>query len=183
MNNLASDYKNTFSIIATDSFAWLEQAQCLQIASKPILKCLLEIANESQTIDHVRLKKLSFVSTYMLIMGFAFENLLKAIAVSRRLITLNNSKLKFDSSLPKTKSQHSLSQYCKALKVELTSEETDYLKRIEEYVYWAGRYPLPINSSEYIKCCSENLLSFSTTDTRISDNLFTKLSELLKISE
>lgn len=180
MTEKRKKFEQTFEIIATDPSAWLEYAHGMKMAAKPILQSFLEILDVPQTLPGIRLKKLAYINAYMLLTGFAFENLLKAIAVSRGLITLDNKKLNFDSRLSSKKSGHSLTGLARDLQLQLTSEEHRYFERLEEFIYWAGRYPVPKKSDIYADSHSVHRLSVDIpNDPEMSDKLFDKLSKLI----
>jgi len=175
-------YEQIFEVIASDPNSWLEYAYGMKMAAEPVLQGFLEILNEPQTRSGIRLKKLAYLEAYMLLIGFAFENLLKAIAVKRGLITVGGKGLKFDSSLTgkRARAGHGLTEIACTLQLQLTPEEQKHLKRIEEFSYWAGRYPIPKELSTYVDSHSGGNLSLVIpTDSKMTDRLFDKLSRLI----
>jgi hypothetical protein len=180
MTERRKQFDQTFEIIASDPSAWLEQAQGMKIAAEPILQSFREILDVPQTLPGVRLKKLAYIDAYMLLIGFAFENLLKAIAVSRGLLTLRNKQLRFDPMLSHDRGGHSLTGLASSLHLQLTSQEHQYFERLEEFIYWAGRYPVSMKSGTYADSHSAGRLSvIIPTDPEMSDKLFDKLSKLI----
>ncbi len=181
MTQPREQFEETFALRATDPGAWVEQAQGMRIAAEPVLQSLLEILYQSQNRPRIRLKKLAYVRAYMLLMGFGFENLLKAIAAQRGLLT-TNPNLRFDESVSKKKGGHSLTDHARSLGLELSPAEWEYFQRLEEYVHWAGRYPVSRKRGTYVDVHSAGRLSFVTSDPRLGAQLFDKLAELAENS-
>jgi hypothetical protein len=155
----------SFAIQSTDPAAWHELARTLTIAAEPIKRRFFEIAHVSQNIEGIRLEQLAYVRAYMLLTGLAFENLIKAIVLARHHSL---------SNLPR--GGHGLLAILDSLKLELAPVEKDFLRRLEEYVVWAGRYPVPRAAGTYITSEREGLLTFRSDDPRLSETLFEKLA-------
>jgi hypothetical protein len=168
-------FEQIFRIVASDANAWLAQAKGMKLAAEPVLQDFLEIIDEPQSRPGIQLRKLAYIDAYMLLTRFAFENLLKAIAVDRGLMTLNNTNLR---GLSRQMDGHSLTKLACRLNLQLTSEERNYLERLEEFTYWAGRYPVSRRLGDYADSHSACRLSFVTTDPEMSDRLFDRLSKL-----
>jgi hypothetical protein len=158
--------REAFTIQSTDPGAWRELAQILRIAANPLQLQFLEIAHLRQTDELVRLQMLAYVKGYMLLTGLAFENLLKAIALSRQ------RRLQ---DLLKMRGGHGLLAIADSLTLDLAQEERDFFRRLEEYVVWAGKYPVSLAAEAYVTSDRERLLSFRSDDPELSDSLFHKL--------
>jgi hypothetical protein len=180
MTKARKQLEDHFAITVMDPGSWLEQAQGMRVAANPVLERLLGILHESQTRPGMRLQQLACIRGYMLLTGFAFENVLKAIAVKRGLLRTANQKLIFDTKLKREKGGHSLTALSRDLQLKLTLAERQYLRRLEEYIRWAGRYPVPLNSGEYADSYSGSRLSFTMADPRMGNALFDKLSVLVR---
>jgi hypothetical protein len=74
----------------------------------------------------------AFSKIYMYLAGIVFENLLKGIILQREPDKLNEI----------TKG-HELFNLFKLVDVTLSLEDEEFIKRVETYVIWAGRYPHP----------------------------------------
>ena len=181
MPRQCEQFEETYALTATDPGAWAEQAQGMRVAAEPILQSLLEILNQSQNQPGIRLKKLAYVRAYMLLMGLGFENLFKAIAAKRGLL-MKKPDLHFDERLSQEKGGHSLTGFARSLRLELSPAEREYLQRIEEYVYWAGRYPVALKRGTYVDAHSARRLSFITSDPSLGTGLFDKLALLAEDS-
>ncbi len=169
-----------FELIAQGPGSWLEHATSLRIASRRIWSELEAVFDKTQVDDAVRLEKLAYVRAYMLLNGVAVENLFKALAVKRRLIDVSGEKL--DTQKMNPRGGHGLTTIAKILKISLTSEETDVLRRLEEYHYWSARYPVPKKARVYDKAHGEKTLSLLSTDAEVIESLFTKISQLVEES-
>lgn len=175
-------FEETFALVGADPGAWLEQGRGMKIAAQPILQGFLGILNEPPSRPGVRLQKLAHVNAYMLLMGLAFENVLKAIAVKSGRLTVK-SELTFRRPEP-GKSGHSLTGLARILDLDpkLTTTEHEYLQRLEEFLWWAGRYPIPKKPGSYAESHATSRLSFKTTDPGLGEKLFDKLASLIEQS-
>lgn len=80
-------------------------------------------------------------STAMMLGGFAIENLLKAIKVSQ------GSQV-FDDRGFFTVKTHDVLELAVDAGVELDTAEEALLEKLEQFVIWAGRYPIPLSSED-----------------------------------
>jgi hypothetical protein len=165
MNN-DDQAQEAFAIQSTDPAAWCELARILRIAADPLQRQFFEIAHTPQMVDQIRLQMLAYVKAYMLLTGLAFENLLKAIALSRHQSI---------ERLMKLRGGHGLLAIAASLTLDLASNERDFLRRLEEYVLWAGRYPVSRAVEPYVTSERERLLTFRSDDPGLSDRLFERL--------
>lgn len=173
-----NQFEETYNSIGTDPAAWLEQALGMKIAANPVLESLMDICCNSQNQIDVRLKKLAYVRAYMLLMGYAFENLIKAIAAKRGLLALNPN-LSFDKIFRQEKGGHGLSASAISLDLDISASEKAYLRRLEEYLHWAGRYPVSLKRGTYVDGHSERQLTFISSDPQLGDTLFQRWAALI----
>jgi hypothetical protein len=83
------------------------------------------------------------VEVYWMLVGCAFENLLKG-ALVRRLARGKKGNRISEPKLPKELNTHDVRSLVEELKLKfLTRQEVDLLKRVEEIIAWRGRYPVP----------------------------------------
>lgn len=85
--------------------------------------------------------RLPIASTAMMLGGFAIENLLKAIKVSQ------GSQV-FDGRGFFTVKTHNVLELAVEAGIELDAAEEALLERLEQFVIWAGRYPIPLSSED-----------------------------------
>jgi hypothetical protein len=164
-----------FELIGQDAQMWLEQAIQLKMSADVILVELEKILPLSQVLPGVRVKKLAYINSFMLLTGMAFENLIKGILIGRDKTVVDQQKI--NNRLWNVRGGHGIAELGKKVR-SLTPEESDLLKRLEEYLFWAGRYHLPLNSDVYFK--GQNLLMFKTTDITLITQLFQSFEEILK---
>lgn len=172
-------FEESYKLIGTDPAAWLEQALGMKIAADPVLESLMALfCNSGNKID-VRLKKIAYVRAYMLLMGYAFENIIKAIAAKRGLLAMNPN-LGFDKSFKQEKGGHGLSAAAGSLDLDMSASEQAYLRRLEEYLHWAGRYPVSLKRGTYVDGHSERQLTFISSDPQLGDALFHRWADLIE---
>ncbi len=167
-----------FELIAQSPGSWLEHAIILRIASRRVWSELEAVIDKTQVDDAVRLEKLAYVRAYMLLNGVAVENLFKALAVKRGLISVSDGEL--DTRKMNPRGGHGLTTMAQILEIGLTSEETDVLRRLEEYLFWSARYPVPNKAGVYNKARGKKTLRLLPTDAEVIESLFTKISQLVE---
>jgi hypothetical protein len=163
--------RQSFAVQNTDPGAWYELARTLRIAAEPLQRSFFEIAHTSPNIEGINLKQLAYSRGYMLLTGLAFENVLKAVALFRQR-----------SDLMKKKGGHGLVEMAKELAPGLAPRERDYLRRLEEYVVWCGRYPVPKEVEMYVASERRSLRSVRSDDPQLSEALFEKFAAELRQS-
>jgi hypothetical protein len=131
---------------------WLDQADRHLYSARIIydgIKTLLSNNNDSSGIVDQKYRALS--DTYLFLMGIAFENLIKGLIISKEPAIKNLSELKIKYGW---NDNHNLSSMIFKNFNFLDKDEKDTIRRVEEYVKWAGKYPLtkkamPINTVDY----------------------------------
>ncbi|MDF3053355.1 MAG: hypothetical protein K0S19_1460 [Geminicoccaceae bacterium] len=113
----------------------------------------------------------------MLLTAVAFENMLKAIAVKRGLLAADGGRLRRDVALS-PRGGHGLSEIAKNLELELTSTDVDFLQRLEEYVVWAARYPVPELARHSSRAQERALLRMNFSDVELGEDLFDRLLKI-----
>lgn len=78
------------------------------------------------------------ISTYYLLMGYAIENLLKAI-----LMIQHPEYFKPGAKLTDIRS-HKLVSLCNRCDISVQKEEVEILNKLTTYVEWQGKYPIPL---------------------------------------
>jgi hypothetical protein len=91
----------------------------------------------------LRLKFRGFGNAYLLNAGYAVENLLKAIRVKRLRLAGKPIKLgkKGSDDIP-TKHIYEQMAWAELGDTNVTDDEVELLKRLSQFVRWAGRYPV-----------------------------------------
>lgn len=82
---------------------------------------------------------------YKLLLGLSFENLLKGIVVAQRGSGSSVGKVEKDLT---THHMEDLLDLADLSSVSISDDEKSLLIDLEQYVVWAGRYPLPKRSED-----------------------------------
>jgi hypothetical protein len=88
------------------------------------------------------------VEVYFMLVGYAFENLLKGLLVRR--IAREKGGAAFKAKLPKSIQTHNVFCLAEELSIQLQPREAGLLMRLEEIIVWRGRYPAPTEYSDLI---------------------------------
>jgi hypothetical protein len=188
--------KEFFDIASVDSMTWLENAEFLKISAdliwKNILSAYKDLTDEERKINRINIssgvvnrkrkevveledKLKSFSNTYYLLIGYSFENLIKALSIE------NNPGLTFkeiyDKYWRKNNSGHGISTICKENFGNLSTTEFELLERLEAYIIWLGKYPVAIDKTRHIADYEKRY--FFSDDKNENDNLFNKIKKNL----
>ncbi len=113
------------------------------------------------------------IPVYKLLLGLSFENLLKGIAVEQRGSGGSLGKIEKDLT---THHMEDLLDLADLSAVYISNEERSLLIDLEQYVVWAGRYPLPKKSADlFAKMDSSN---DNKNRLGLWDRLFTHLKSI-----
>jgi hypothetical protein len=170
------DSEDLFERIGRDTRSWLAQAQELKMSSDTILPGLKEAFAIPPAFPGAQEKRFAFFHSYMLLVGLAFENLIKGILIGRNPALVDREKI--ESGILGRKG-HGIAEGAREI-IALTSDECRLLQRIEEYLFWAGRYPLPLTSGIYHNSEVQELRSGRTDDPATIKALFEKLVDVLE---
>ena len=131
--------KRSFNYNLDNEAIWYGQAENLKAAADEI--CWLDENHEDRSKAHHLGNTLKFlIGTYRMLLGLAFENLLKGLLIAQGVSAGEDGKL-FESF-----TTHKINQLLAKLdtaKFPLNKEERKLLMELEEHVLWGGRYPLP----------------------------------------
>ena len=138
---------------------WLLQALRLRAAADRIDGEINPVRDDEPLV--------SFLGEYHMLLGLAFENLLKGY------ISLVRLEAGISPPLPKECYVHSLEALAirpECLGLTLTPEEIQALGRLSPYIEWAGRYPLPKKASEMLTIMS------GSREREVEQNLWNRLA-------
>jgi hypothetical protein len=62
---------------------------------------------------------------------------------------------------------------------DLSNEERMLIERLETYLLWAGRYPVPLKADTYARDTREHREMLSGSDWNTAQRLFNKLRSLI----
>jgi hypothetical protein len=174
-NNL---FRKIYESTASNPMQWLSNARSLQFAAD-LLKPSFEKELNS---THLPAKKNNFEITvgqiYLMIIGFATENYLKGIYVTQNPEIIENDKLiKLNS--------HTLLKLFQELNLKISKKEIDLIERLEEFILWAGRYPIPAKFQRLIpkphrESTKLDFIVYSlSTDIKVATKLLKRLDKML----
>jgi hypothetical protein len=161
------DTENLFKRIHEDAQSWLAQAKQLRLSADVMFVEWEKIIKYPPSNPGIQEKMLAYSQALMLLIGFAFENLVKGILYGRD----SNNRL------ARSKGGHGILQMTQGI-ITLTPDELDLLERLEIYLIWAGRYRIPMKSDRFHE--SQGRVSIRTSDSIITDQLFNKLEQVLQ---
>ena len=87
------DSEDLFERIGRDTRSWLAQAQELKMSSDTILPRLKEAFAIPPAFPGAQEKRFAFFHSYMLLVGLAFENLIKGILIGRNPALVDREKI------------------------------------------------------------------------------------------
>ena len=121
---------------------------------------------------------------YMLLAGFAIENLVKGIQIARNPALIRPDPSKPQKLLPPTLLKHLDLGLIDATGIKLTTDERDLVSRLTVFVLWGGRYPV---STDALQMRSKSMPDGSMrppatslgSDPALVDVLFDRLRAVL----
>jgi hypothetical protein len=173
-----SESDEQYKLVGQEALMWLEKAQGLRFCAGILKDQLVEMVTNNDTPPWaLRVETNGVVSSTLLLLGLAFENLIKGVDIARdpSLVNLKSLNLR----LWKGDGGHAIRNFAKSL-MKLEPDEEELLDRLQESIFWAGRFPIPLNSVRYHE--SHNPVSkhqLSTADFATADRLFDRLKEQL----
>lgn len=165
-----------FETIGKDSGAWLSQAKQMKMGADTILPMLQNELLIAPVFPGTQQRRLAFIDSYMLLTGLAFENVIKGILIGRQPTLVTKERI--ESGILCRKG-HGIAEGAKGI-ISLNAQELKLLKRIEEYLFWAGRYPLPLKFGIYFNSETQELRSYRSDDPASVDRIFEKLVTVLE---
>lgn len=120
---------------ANEPDAWIRSAACL-LHSSDVLKHHRELVGSSEP-----LRAVSSRNVERMLDGFAFENLLKAVAAKNGIILYSGGRKKKLASLK----SHDLVAHAKWAGLVLSDGETSYLNALSDVMMGIGRYPFRLS--------------------------------------
>jgi hypothetical protein len=159
---------------------WRDKAAQLRFSAGVIQECFNELVVEGRrraTNADRSIQELGLLHSSMLLLGFAAENLIKAVLVANDPTRVKDGELKKWPG-----GGHDLLKLialppCDT--IELSDAERHLLVRLGESILWAGRYPIPLRAETYHQSQVESRVSLISTDFDVADGLFTRLDDLL----
>jgi hypothetical protein len=167
MTNLTDTYQN----LESDAIRWLDTARGFMMSARLIWSKLTPLFDDGFPLQNRHAEMFAYSQSFLLLTGFAFENLY------RGMLTATGSSWR---KALDTKGGHALFKHLSGVATPNLSEEEKYLvKRLETYLSWAGRYPVPKKSGDYVNAVEKFLCGFNSSDLDVATRLFARLEEKL----
>jgi len=163
----SNDPKTAFQIVGGEPHSWFMAARQLKKSADLIGNALKEVCS-AYPDDRAPYEQLAVFKGYMLLAGLAMENLLKGILAGR------DQKIVTPTALNKRFKTHRLCSLALQVLQDLTEHDQDLLKRLTDFVSWAGRYPIALREHENVHP------AFVTTDPERIDRLFDRFATILQ---
>lgn len=96
-----------------------------------------------------------FQAVYMMLAGFALENLFKACLIEKNRTALRESVTK-SGKMPNILKTHDLRKLAKRCEIELDQDTKSLLDRITKHSVWRGRYHFPLDFETFYHLTPEN---------------------------
>lgn len=144
---------------------WKLQAESFRKAAGVLAIILNQEFNQGPRMGQI---SIGVSDPYILMIGFAIENLLKAILLHRHPELIQGDKL-----IGKHFSNHNLREVAKDAQITLTENEDRLCDICSIYIEGRGRYPIPKRTSKKIQQMHLNFrlisMTFNTLYGRLSD--------------
>lgn len=161
-----------FVLRASDARLWLSTARQLLTAASTLNDSLLGMLGQYE--DAWREQKVGALRATLLLAGLAVENGLKALAVSRGVLTPSSGVL----SLKGPFVNHDLSRIAADLDVFQDQSSVALLGRLTIAVQWAAKYPVPTRDT---KMPSDGAaLTMVPTDVAAASELINRIEHWLQ---
>lgn len=165
-----------FEGVCKDAQTWLAQANQLKMSADVIEVELRDKMVRFRFEQGLNELFLAYLKSFMLLTGMAIENLIKGILVGRDPSLVDREVIN-NKLLPR--GGHGISEGAKRV-ISVSNSEYELLRRLEEYLVWAGRYPMPLKSVVFFNSQTpDNLRSFSWVDFELINKFYDRLAEIL----
>ncbi len=119
---------------------------------------------------------ISISPVYMLLAGLALENLVKGIIIGQKPERVRTDQLDSWGG-----SGHKLRKLCEHARIQLEQDEDELVQRLQVFVLWGGRYPVPLDFSDHwpqsLPTGDEGVLTYiNGNDPVVFERLFARLA-------
>lgn len=164
-----TDEASAYSQIENDPLLWLEQAEGARISAEVIWPHFVEAWSHHPSKAGIRENQLAFMHSFMLLTALAFESLIKGLAVAKGI----------DWRTLREDGGHGISAYVSRV-TAVSDAELDLLRRLQEYLVWAGRYVIPMREPRYED--SSHRRRWTSRDPELVTALFGRLKDELHVA-
>jgi hypothetical protein len=163
--------RESFNRIANSPVHWKHSADALRDCAEVLGKLREKSVSAVLRGDTSSAASRYFWSTgqaFLMLAGFAIENLAKALLLHRGKAVVTNGKIT-DANLK----DHGAHKLLNRAGVKLSREERDFINRMDKAVIWSGRYPVPLTAR---RLAAENLHVTNPADLEAFRRLFKRLA-------
>ena len=121
---------------ATTPHLWLRSADDLRRAAEAVWASFEDALPRPGRTSRPKSFPFGYGAVFRMLAGLAIENLAKGLAVQRKPPEIKRGKvvgIKWHGILP----------HLKSAEVPLTDQDREFIRHLEMFVLWAGRYPIP----------------------------------------
>jgi hypothetical protein len=165
-------------------YYWFDTAERLKISSDVLFDKLCELYDRTKRPEDLfewRKQQLAVFQSYMMLLGFSLENLIKAVSI-KSYTSQNKSISDFrnlQNNVWQVKNGHDLLTIADNCSFILTTDEKDLIERHTEFLVWAGRYHIPKDKIKYDEAFGEQKLRRKKGDHILIESLFSKAKQFL----
>jgi hypothetical protein len=171
-------FRTLYERASREPLAWRMASDSLRRAARtllPVIENDEKVLCNQQSEDNIE-PPLSPV--YMLLVGLAIENLVKGICVANAPNIIENDRL------GRGMRTHSILDLLARAHVTVSQEDSELIERLEVFVNWAGRYPIPAKLGDSLPRTNSTggfgpLNYFSSRDPELLEYLMDRLEETL----
>jgi hypothetical protein len=163
-------HRENYITRASKKKKWFDKAEDLLHAAyllEPDVEAIYQSWRQDGQVQDTPVLREGVVEVYLMLVGCAFENLLKGVHV-RRFARGHKGNRISKPELPKLLKTHDVFSLAEGLSLHLNSLEADLLKRLKEIIVWRGRYPVPTTYTDI------RPFQMGTNDLRIAKGLAAK---------
>jgi hypothetical protein len=148
-----AEVKMTHTVRGADYREWRDNAQALKVAAEAVFERSIgegerlvgQLAAKGMHDEEGNLTQAHYEATMvapvaLMLAGMALENLVKALFVQKQNSTVTAQLAK--GKLPRSFT-HSIKALAARAEIPLSVDEASLLEKLEIYVVWLGRYPVP----------------------------------------
>jgi hypothetical protein len=137
-------WSEQFEVKGESPSSWALQARRLTRAADLVFEAYRsDLRRMQEGCSPLDLGNLETVGPATLLYGLAFENLFKAIILTKESAVIEDGRLKKWPG-----SGHGLVGLAERAEIQLTTTQRDLLSRLTAFVEWSGRYPIPMSDEK-----------------------------------
>lgn len=153
-----SNQSSEFAALVCTPRMWLQLAQRLRSTADVLAPKIENLfqgfdntdALPSSAAEAMLTEVVSYLSVFMMLMAFAFENIMKAHLIEiKREELFNHTETK--GELPRMLKTHKLLDLAKNCSLQLEDYEITILRRLTKHAEWEGRYPVAVSAKHFFR--------------------------------